>query len=392
MRAANSNCIGSLASFPLAETDAAFIFVGLDQLIVSSIWQVLLPVAFASSPVLTSVLADKRGPHRQSHLVPLAVVVYSLDQRLVCQPLSSNAVNEAIKPRQGMVLDVAFVQAERKFIDVATKMLFARVVVYAVNAALHDGKHAFNAVRGHAVPDVFASAMVDGIMIEESVDACIRPRFVSVNGRADSDILQDRLLDRGRIRPGNRHRDCSAAALAHSKDRRFADRAVPSLELLVFMLIGFLAADECFVDFNDTGELLEVLSAASLSQPMQDKPSRLLGDADFLGELHRGNALAGRHEQVHRINPLVQRNVASLEDRASAHREIFLALVAAVEAALALCDPLTKTADWATRAVRPQPSFKVGPGRFLIGDHLEKLESRNGGLAHGLTLNFCPQI
>jgi hypothetical protein len=377
--------------FRLAETDAAFIFVGVDQLFVLSIWQVLLPVAFVSSPVLISVLADKRGPHRQSHLIPLAVVAYSLDQRLVGQPLTSHAVNETIKPRQSVVLDVAFIQAERKFVHVATKVFFACVMIQADQPALHYRENALDRIGGYIVANELASAMVDGIVLEESADACIRPRFVGVNGRADLDILQDRLLDRGRIRPGNRHGDCSPAALAHSKNRRFTDRAVPSLEFLVFMLVGFLAADERFVDFDDAFEFGQVPPAAGLAEPMQDEPSRLLGNPDFLRQLHRGNALAGRHKQVHRVNPLVQRNVAALKYRASAHCEVFLALIAAVKTASTFRYPLAQAADRATRAVRPQPTFKVGSGRLLVREHLEKLEGRDCALAHGLVLNSCPK-
>jgi len=84
----------------------------------------------------------------------------------------------------------------------------------------------------------------------------------------------------------------------------------------------------------------------------------------------------------------MQRNVAALENRTSAHREIFLALVAAVEAASPLSNPLAQSADRTARAVRPQPAFKVGPGRLLVREHLEKLEGRNRALAHSPTLNF----
>src|ERR1700730_4988421 len=58
----------------------------------------------------SSVLADRRARHPQSRLVLLAVLVSSLDQRLVGQPLASNAVHEAVEARQGVVLDIAFVQ------------------------------------------------------------------------------------------------------------------------------------------------------------------------------------------------------------------------------------------------------------------------------------------
>ena len=67
---------------------------------------------------------------------------------------------------------------------------------------------------------------------------------------------------------------------------------------------------------------------------MEHEPCRLLGDADLLRQLQARDALAGGHEQVHRVEPLVQRNVAALEDRACTDREIELAGIAAIEADL----------------------------------------------------------
>jgi hypothetical protein len=145
----------------------------------------------------------------------------------------------------------------------------------------------------------------------------------------------------------------------------------------VFVLIGFFAADERFVDFNDAGELLEIATAAGFPQTVQDEPSRLLRDPDLLRQLHTGDALAGRHKQVHRVNPLVQGNVAALENRAGAHRKVFLALVTAVEAIGPCRDTITHTADRTTRTIRPKPPFQIDPSRLGIREHLEKLEGRN---------------
>jgi len=153
------------------------------------------------------------------------------------------------------------------------------------------------------------------------------------------------------------------------------------------VLVLFEAADIGFVNLDDTLKLFEFI-AASFAEPVQDEPSRLLRDANFLGELHRGYALAGRHKQIHRVNPLVQRNMATLEYRAGAYRKVFLALVATVEAASAFSDPLAKATNRAARAVRPKPSFKVCPGRLLVREHLEKLERGNGALGHRSALNF----
>ncbi len=72
-----------------------------------------------------------------------------------------------------------------------------------------------------------------------------------------------------------------------------------------------------------------------------------------------------------------------LEDRPGADGEILFALVAAVEATLARRDALAEAAVRTTDAVRPQTAFEVDPRRLLVREHLEKLEGRNGALAHG---------
>jgi len=150
------------------------------------------------------------------------------------------------------------------------------------------------------------------------------------------------------------------------------------------VLVRLFAADIRFINLNDALKLREI-GAARFAQPMQDKPSRLLRDADFLGELHRGNTLARGNKKIHRVNPLVQRNVASLEDRSGANREVFLALVAPIKAFLARGDALAKTTDSAARAIRPQAPLKVRARGFLIRKHLEKMECRNGAFGHRLT-------
>ena len=184
--------------------------------------------------------------------------------------------------------------------------------------------------------------------------------------------------------PLDRHRDSTSAALAHAKNRRLADRPASGLEFLGLVLVRLFPANIGFVDFDDALQHFE-LRSARLAQPMKDEPSRLLRDPDFLGELHGGNALARRHKQIHRVNPLVQRNMRPLENRSGANREVLLALVAAIEAVLARRDPLAKAANRATRAIRPKTRFKIDARRLLVGEHLEKLEGRNRALGHRAT-------
>jgi hypothetical protein len=82
-------------------------------------YQSVLAVSCASLREPISALACTPEPYRLQRQVSWAS---SLDQFLVSDALTGNRRNEAVKPRESMILDVAFVQAEGKLIDVAAKM------------------------------------------------------------------------------------------------------------------------------------------------------------------------------------------------------------------------------------------------------------------------------
>ena len=130
-------------------------------------------------------------------------------------------------------------------------------------------------------------------------------------------------------------------------------------------------ADIGFIDFDDSGQCLDLL-AACFTQTLQDEPRRLLGDAKFLAQLHAADALAGREQQIHGVQPLVQRYMRALEDRAGANGEIFLALVAAVIAAGPRRDAVAEPANRTAAAVWPEAGFQVCPCGFLIWKHAEQ--------------------
>jgi hypothetical protein len=124
----------------------------------------------ASSRTSSWALACRLEPYQQLHpapLTPSVMAVLSLDKRLVCQPLSSRAINKAVKPSERMVLNIAFVQAEGKFTNVAAKMFLARMMIDADQAALENRENTLYAICGHAVTGAFSFAMIDGIVIEK---------------------------------------------------------------------------------------------------------------------------------------------------------------------------------------------------------------------------------
>jgi hypothetical protein len=227
--------------------------------------------------------------------VPLArslELASSLNERLVCEPLPRRAIYEANESRQGVVFDVSFVQPERKFVNVAVQMLRAGVMIDADQPALQDGKDAFDPVRRHVFANIFASAVIDGAVgISEKVDAGVCPAFVGVHGRSDFNMPLNGGLDCFFVGALDRHCNRAPAALPYTKNWRLANGAATGLELLPFVLVRLFAADKGFVDFDNSFKLFEFRSAR-LAQPVKDKPSGLLRDTDFLGELGGRNALA----------------------------------------------------------------------------------------------------
>ena len=338
---------------------------------------------------------DAQAPRRQWRREPsgfLAAAALSCDQSLVRQPSASRVDDEAIEPGQRVVLDVALIQPERKLINVPPKVLRGDVVKDAVDPALQDREDAFDAVDGDrrlvlaGVARELADAVVDGRMAEEQfAEIAVSAGFVGVQRRTDLDVPVNFRVDGVGVGVADQHADRATAALTHSQDGLLADRAAPLPPTLRLVLIGFQTADKGFVDFNDASQLGKV-AFAGFAQPTQDEPCGFLRDADLLGELHRRDALARGDDEIHRIEPLVQRNVRPLEDGPGANREILPTGVAAVEAPFAHRDAFAGTTDRAARPGRPEAAFEVHPSRFLIGEHLEKLKGGNGAAGHRKTL------
>ncbi|ERP87271.1 hypothetical protein Q669_10935 [Labrenzia sp. C1B10] len=65
---------------------------------------------------------------------------------------------------------------------------------------------------------------------------------------------------------------------------------------------------------------------------MAQEPSRLDRDFQNAGELVRADALLRGTHQVDSLKPLMQRDMAFLEDRANTHRELLTALTTLFQA------------------------------------------------------------
>src|SRR4051812_48703703 len=345
----------------------------------------------------TSVSACSAAPYRRSPPPPLAASGFSADpscdQRLVGKTLAGSPGDEAIEPGQRVQFDVALVQPERELVNVAVQVLWAGMMVDADDAAFEDREDALDAVGRHAVANELASAVIDGLVIEEQTgEATVSGELVSVQRRANRDVLVNGPVNGFLIRVGDRlGLHLAAGPLAHTQNGSLADRAAPCVQLLCLVLVRLDTADIGFVNLDDTGQLLE-FGAASLTQPVQHEPCRLLRDADLLRQLQAADPLPRRDEQVHRIDPFVQRDMRPLHHRPGANREVLLALAAAVIAAFARRDAVSETANRTVRTIRPETAFQPKPARFRVRNYLEKLVGGNGALAHAEPLDYAPII
>ncbi len=306
-------------------------------------------------------------------------------QPSIRQALTYDGINERIEALKRMPRHVALVQSPGELLDVAVQVLGAHLMVNAVDTALQDGPNALNAICGHRPACVLTGAVIDRLMaVEQAVQVVKNHVVIGVKLAPDFDVAVNLAVDviqradRGHLRSG------APVAFPHPQHGRLADRAASGVEFLPFVLVAFLAAEKGFVNFDDPLQLVDgIRRATSLTEPTENEPRRLLRDSDFLRQLHTTDALPGRDQQVHAVNPLVQRHLRPLENGTRPNREVKVTGVAVVEADALYPADSVALAVGADRAFRPQPIFKVQPCRFVVREQLEEFEGADCALAHG---------
>ena len=313
----------------------------------------------------------------------------SLDQPRVGQTLAVNSFDEAIEPVQRVPFHVAIVQAEGEFVNVAVKVLRAGVMVNAVHPTLHHCPNALNGIRIHIASAVLPCAVIHGIVAEkESANSSVASRFIGHQLGADFDILKHRPVQALFVGVFDGISNRATATLTESYDGSLAYRSATSTKFLGLMFVGFFPAEKGFIGFDYSLQFGE-FTAASLAQAVKHEPCRFLLYTDLFGDLHGRHAFASRDEQVHGIEPFVERDVRPLEDSAGAEREIKLALIAAMKASLARRDAILTGTSWAGNAFRPETALKVDSRRFLIGKHLKQFEGADCRTAHLIPFKSC---
>src|SRR5579885_2004977 len=308
----------------------------------------------------------------------------SLRQLRVSDAFASHTIHERIETLQSVTRHIPCVEANRKLIDIAVQMLLARLVIDAVQSTLEHSPHGFDSVGACHAAHVLVRRMVDALLlVEESGQVVVGRVLIGVERGTDFHIRVNRVLN-FLLRCGEQWQGLDlASTLTHSEDGHLADRAASEFLLVCFVLVALQSADESLINLDGAAQFVEVF-ANCLAQAMQDEPRRLLSYAYLFCQLHRRDALASRNEQVHRIEPLMQRHMAALKDGSRSHREVQFASVATVIAGSVLhrCDACAALALWADDAVWPKPRFQVLASRGFVREKLEQFEGADSRARH----------
>ena len=111
---------------------------------------------------------------------------------------------------------------------------------------------------------------------------------------------------------------------------------------------------------------------------MAEIPCRFVGHAESPLELIGAHALLGLAEQVDAQEPLPQRQMGIVEDRASGHGELIAALVAVKLVALYDLRDIDGLATWAHNRVGPAKRLKVLAALVFAAELLNQSAKING--------------
>src|ERR1022692_2176132 len=220
---------------------------------------------------------------------------------------------------------IAAVEAKAHFVQIGLQMLRAEPVPRSNDAALEQRESRFNGVGMNvsSEPDVLFRAVIHGLMPSLAHGLAVRAIFI---GHDHINVLRDVLLNvprqsatLGIFRMEESHwpatlTDANNDQLVAVPESGFAERAL------------LLPADIGFVHFDSTVQHWPLRLHHGATNAMAEVPRGFVADSDGALHLVRGKPLTGLAEQMSSDEPLEQGQVGVVEDRASGHTELIVAL------------------------------------------------------------------
>jgi hypothetical protein len=267
------------------------------------------------------------------------------------------------------IRSLAVCKAEVKLSAVALQVHFADVVIRPVEAAFEQAKEAFHGVCVNVTACVFANRMIDAIVQRKFLfDAAVMARGICEKLRLVADLFHQDRLERGRVYVGNVIRARSARSINQRENFVF----VHGFEADLGRLASGNAAVKGFIRLNDPAVATHQAATRveGLTDAMSHKPRGLVGNSERAVELVTAHAFLGRAEEIDRLQPDVERDLAALKHGAHGYRKLLAAVLALPQARtvrLTLQRVVIfahRAAMRAHRAIGPTQGFKVFPSLF----------------------------
>ena len=296
-----------------------------------------------------------------------------LMSRLIGEPLTYNTSKELVGPfsivnAPGDALAIA----EIKFGQIAVKVAFLAMLIYALHTTFEDGEKAFYGIGmngGIGKRDILASAMTNAAMLREMlIQKSVLTGIIGHNPGFMGDILfQDR--DNG----------CSLEAVNHHASG-FTGFPVNKRKDLAFVGIApalghiSLITDKGFINLNSTtigAKRSQFAFTHGLTNTVSHEPGGLESYPKGSVKLMRTKAFLRSRQQVDGLEPEVHRNMTIFKDGSNLDGKLLPAGIALIETdpgslAAHFPDSLFASAMRANRAIGPNYGLNKGVSGFFV--------------------------
>jgi hypothetical protein len=246
-----------------------------------------------------------------------------------CQPIPSQATASNLRTNYREAISIgklAPVIAKTPLVKVSEQVKWLHADVGSVKLPLNETPEILHCVRVDIAVRVLNRMVNDGMLIlrgkpvvglqgvaEHALPACT---FLHVLVKF---VLPAVRYSKGpHLAPTLNHAECDSFIFSASA----SNDALPARAVHV----PCLTADERLVNFHFASQLRSGLILHRLTNPMQQEPSRLLGDSQVAGHLAGANAVLAISNHPHRHQPLVQRDRRLIENGSDLDGELLAAI------------------------------------------------------------------
>jgi len=304
--------------------------------------------------------------------------------RLAGQFLVSQSPSDDLRKRQGeasAVIVLAFVVAERLFVQIAEQMERLNTYVGSFQSALQQRPEILNSVRVDIAVYV-AFGVIDYLMNVIGIQPVVRTPRIAENVRAAFNEFAHDALKRRAARIGDvAQADLLGLAIQQAHDHGLAATSSASAsDLFLFVLVheSSSAADKRLVNLKISSGFYKCAVLHCLADAMEHEPRGFLSDAQIAGDLARANAVLAICDQPNRREPFIQPDRRVLEDRSDFGAELLLRMLGLALPNLTRRQqgnfraPASRARDWTVRPAHRNRRAHAVIGIREVGDRFMK--------------------